>query len=374
VRRYHPGAVSDGSILDARLPRRSLLLGACGAVAAGAAWSLRRTVTATDTAGPPAGAGRHGSWFVLDVTDDVAARLRTPDDLTATATDIADRVAAGRDVTATLVGFGPRLVAAVDPTLPGAEALPAFASDHAIARERRGGDLAVLVESSLPVALDTTAVPDLLGLAGASVRWRVDGRRGGARARNAFGFHDEVEVPGTDDELREHVLVGDPRVPGATLCVLRLLELDVAGFGALGVEEQEAVIGRRRSDGAPLSGGTIEDPVDLQARGADGSYAIPERAHVRAAHPLYTGSSLMLRRSYDVADDDASAGDGPAAAPQMLFTSYQRELATFVATQRRLDETDDLMRFVTPIGSASFLVVPAAGRSVADVLLPHAVA
>lgn len=182
-------------------------------------------------------------------------------------------------------------------------------------------------------------------------------------SRNALGFHDEIEIPGTEAELDGHVLVDDERLPEATICVLRLLELDVAGFSTLSVDEQEAVIGRRRDDGAPLSGGSIDDPVDLQARHPDGSYLIPERAHVRAAHPLYTGSSLMLRRSYDVTSPD------PGGSSQMLFTSYQRSLDTFVATQRRLDETDELMRFVTPIGSASFLVVPAPGRSTADVLL-----
>ena len=41
-----------------------------------------------------------------------------------------------------------------------------------------------------------------------------------------------------------------------------------------------------------------------------------------------------------------------------MFICFQNELDTFVKTQHRLDEVDDLMAFAKPTASASFLVLP----------------
>ena len=90
--------------------------------------------------------------------------------------------------------------------------------------------------------------------------------------------------------------------------------------------------------------------VDLEAKTPDGRYVTPARSHARAAHPSFTGSTTMLRGSYSFTDSDGSRG--------LLFRCFQRDLDTFVRTQRRLDDVDDLMRFVTPTASASFLVLP----------------
>jgi deferrochelatase/peroxidase EfeB len=58
----------------------------------------------------------------------------------------------------------------------------------------------------------------------------------------------------------------------------------------------------------------------------------------------------MLRRGYSYANSDADKG--------LLFVSFQRELRTFVQTQRRLDEGDALMAFATATASGTFLVLP----------------
>jgi deferrochelatase/peroxidase EfeB len=120
-------------------------------------------------------------------------------------------------------------------------------------------------------------------------------------------------------------------------------------FGELSVEYQEAVVGRRRADGAPLSGGDQRDEVSLTSKTADGRYVTPVGSHARAAHPGPTGSALMLRRGYSYADG-ADVG--------LVFTCFQRDLRTFVATQQRIDEQDEMMRYVTTTASASFLVLP----------------
>ena len=41
-----------------------------------------------------------------------------------------------------------------------------------------------------------------------------------------------------------------------------------------------------------------------------------------------------------------------------LFRCFQRDLDTFVKTQRRLDEVDDLMGYVRLTATGSFLVLP----------------
>jgi dye decolorizing peroxidase len=58
----------------------------------------------------------------------------------------------------------------------------------------------------------------------------------------------------------------------------------------------------------------------------------------------------MLRRgfSYVNAEDDAG----------LLFICYQRDIGSFVQTQYRLDQGDDLLRFATPTASAAFLILP----------------
>jgi dye decolorizing peroxidase len=63
----------------------------------------------------------------------------------------------------------------------------------------------------------------------------------------------------------------------------------------------------------------------------------------------------MLRRGY--AYSNATAG-GTDADDGLLFVCFQRELETFVRTQHRLDEVDDLMTYATVTASASFLVRP----------------
>jgi dye decolorizing peroxidase len=42
----------------------------------------------------------------------------------------------------------------------------------------------------------------------------------------------------------------------------------------------------------------------------------------------------------------------------LLFICFQRDLQDFVRTQRRLDEVDDLMQYVTPVSTGAFLILP----------------
>ncbi|SDU14190.1 Dyp-type peroxidase [Jiangella alkaliphila] len=276
---------------------------------------------------------------ILDLTGERAAEaglLDGPGDLTAT------------------VGLGPRVVAAFGADLPGAEPLPVFAADASVPPERTGGDLLIAVYASDPndvhraaAWLTERAAPD------AVPRWSQRGFRAPGTdtiARNPLGFHDGVIVPRDAAEQDEHVWIADGPLAGGSICVVRRLCLDAARFTAEPVERQEAVVGRHRNDGSPLSGGGPTGEVDLLAKTPDGQYVTPARSHVRAAHPSVTGSALMLRRGYAFDDGATDAG--------LLFICFQRDLRTFAQTQFRLDEVDDLGEYVTPTGSATFLVLP----------------
>jgi dye decolorizing peroxidase len=264
------------------------------------------------------------------------------------------------DLTVT-VGIGPRIVAAIDPGLPGAEGLPLFAGDDRVDPVAMGGDVLIAAYSSDPTVL-AAVVDDLVGrIPRASTRWEQAIFRGvgeGPKARNPLGFFDSVVVPRGDAELNGNVWIADSPLAGATMVVVRRLRLDVGRFRRHSVAEREAIIGRELVSGAPLSGGEPDGQINLNAKTPEGGFLVPADAHARAAHPSFTGSALMLRRSYTFENDVS----GDIRDQGLMFVSFQRDLRTFVATQQRLDETDALMSFATPTASGSFLVLPAFSR------------
>ncbi|MFT4286476.1 Dyp-type peroxidase [Nocardioides sp.] len=226
-------------------------------------------------------------------------------------------------------------------------ALPGFASDPDDLI--RDGDLLLLVAATDASVLEPVT-RDLVGqLTGATLRWQQRGQRGiraDGISRNPLGHLDGIIVPRGEDELAENVWRSD----GSTVCVIRRLRLDLDRFLAETPERQDAVIGRRRADGAPLSGGDTMSEIDLDAKSADGNYLVPARSHARAAHPSFTGSKLMLRRGYPYDNGPGDQG--------LVFICHQADLDTFVRTQQRLDEADDLMDYVTATASGAFEILP----------------
>lgn len=307
-----------------------------------------RTQAGIDRPGTPQPFGR---LLVLDV--DLAADVVAW--LGALGAGILD--ATTGDLTVT-VGVGPALVAALDPALPGAEDLPEFRGDADIPPERRGGDVLLAAYGSDPGVLRPVLHDLAAGIPGAVVRWEQALFRGpgsGTRVRNPLGFHDGIVVPHGDAELDDNVWITDGPLAGGSICVVRRLRLDIEGFRSLPVADQERIIGRRRIDGTPLSGGGPDDDVDLSARTPEGDPVIDAHAHVRAAHPSFTGSRLMLRRGYAFDDGTDATGTDDAG---LAFICFQSDLRTFVATQHRLDELDALGAFSTPTASGTFLILP----------------
>lgn len=167
--------------------------------------------------------------------------------------------------------------------------------------------------------------------------------------RNLLGFIDGIVGPHTTAAQDRHLwLAGPAPVAGGTIAVVRRMELDLPRFAALSVAEQEAVFGRRRATGDPLSGGTITSDPSLGAKTPDGRYLIPADAHVRRANANAVGAGLMLRRSYST--------DSPA--PGLLFISFQNDIRTFTSTLTHMDDSDALLGFTTTTASATFLILP----------------
>lgn len=262
-----------------------------------------------------------------------------------------------RDLTVT-VGLGAdALRETAHPELAELVELPEFAGDAQLTPAQRGGALLVSVNASDPSVLEPVLSSLLEQVAGAQLRWSEFGYRGtpvDGVGRNPFGYFDGIIGPRTASEFTEDVWIADGPLAGGSICVVRRFRLDVEGFRELSPEQRDATVGRVQSTGAPLSGGVRDDEVDLNAKSADGTLLIPLRAHARAAHPSFTGSPLMLRRSYSFRDSDADHGH--------VFISFQNDVQTFARTQLRLDETDDLMRFATPTATAGFAVLPGIRR------------
>lgn len=260
------------------------------------------------------------------------------------------------DLTVT-VGVGPRLVRMVGPALPGAADLPRFSRER-IAPDARGGDLLIQVCAGDALVVPVAAAA-LLDQARDRLRerWRQSGFRGpnvplgqGLTApRNLLGFIDGIVGPHTGaEQVRDLWLAGPAPVAGGTIAVLRRMELDLPRFASMTIADQEAVIGRHRATGVPLSGGTIASDPELGAKTPDGRYLVPARAHVRIANADVVGVGLMLRRSYSI--------DAPALG--LLFTSYQNDLRTFTETLTHMDGFDALLPFTTTTASATFLILP----------------
>jgi dye decolorizing peroxidase len=129
------------------------------------------------------------------------------------------------------------------------------------------------------------------------------------------------------------------------------------------------VIGRRKSDGAPLTGGSETTELDLDKLGPDGKPVIPDNAHSRISAPEQNGGAAMLRRPFSFHD-----GIGPDGTPDagLLFVCWQADpLRGFVPVQRKLDRGDALSAFIRHEASGLFAVPggPTEGEYVGQRLL-----
>lgn len=404
------------------LSRRRLLgaagLGAvvAGATGAGAGYAVGNRpdpVTPDADALPEAFEGRHQAgivtpaqdrlyFVVLDLTSDDRTQLVS---LLQDWTDAARRLTQGNDVgefgavggqplappedtgealglppsrLTLTVGFGPSLfdkLGLEDQRPKALVDLPAFSGDR-LQKELTGGDLAIQACANDP-QVAVHAVRNLVRIAfgRASVRYSQMGfgrtsstSSAQVTPRNLFGFKDgtaniKVEERG---DVREHVWVRqgdgpDWMVDGSYL-VARKIDMRIETWDRESLEGQEAIIGRAKGSGGPLSGGDEFATIDLKAKGKDGEPAIPTTSHVRLAHPDSNGGVKLLRRGYNFVDGSNGLGQLSAG---LFFISYQRDPAQFVRIQRNLagQLNDAMNEYIVHVGSGVFACPPGVGAT-----------
>ena len=182
--------------------------------------------------------------------------------------------------------------------------------------------------------------------------------------RNLLGFVDgTANLQLSQEELLDrHVWTaatgGEPAwTAGGSYHVIRQIRMLVEFWDRTPLAEQEALIGRRKADGAPLDG-VHETDVPDYAADPEGKLT-PLDAHIRRANPRTpeTQANLILRRGFSY----SRGFDGAGQLDQGLaFVSYQRSLAEgFLAVQTRLTG-EGLEEYIRGEGGGFFFALPGA--------------
>lgn len=224
----------------------------------------------------------------------------------------------------------------------GEPALPEFAVDR-LEQTWSGGDLLLQLcaddETSLAHArrqLLKDAAPF------ATIRWIQNGFLSaadvaqGRTPRNLMGQIDGTVQP---DETAVW------RSDGSTLMVVRRIRLELDTWDRLSPSNQEKVVGRHLSTGAPIGKvREFEDP-DFDATDHHG-LLIPPDAHIRLAR---SSNVTIHRRGFNYTQGAESG---------LIFISHQASIDQFITMQRALEKSDALNAWTTPIGSAVFHILP----------------
>ncbi|MFD9464050.1 iron uptake transporter deferrochelatase/peroxidase subunit [Streptomyces sp. NPDC060027] len=314
-----------------------------------------------------AGAGRREAAALLRRWSETARRLMTGEAAAHEDTDVA-RDAGPSSLTVTF-GFGHSFFArtGLEKRRPVAlDPLPDFSSDH-LDKARSNGDLWVQIgaNDALVAFHALRAIQKDAGSA-ARVRWQMNGfnRSPGATAepmtaRNLMGQIDGTRNPKpSEPDFDGRVFVpasGDPEwMANGSYAVVRRIRMLLDDWEKLSGKAQEDVIGRRKTNGAPLSGGTETTAMDLDRTDADGNLVVPINAHARITRPDQNGGAAMLRRPFSFHDGIDTDGVPDAG---LLFVCWQADpVRGFVPVQRKLDRGDALSTFIRHESSGLFAV------------------
>jgi deferrochelatase/peroxidase EfeB len=296
------------------------------------------------------------------------------------------------------VGFGPTLFRdghgrdrfGIAERRPAALAdLPHFPGD-ALRAEISGGDLCVQACANDPqVAVHAVRNLARIGFGAVTVRWSQlgfgrtsstsrdlafrSGPRAGSRQptpRNLFGFKDGTANLKAEDTalLADHLWVpptdGPEWMVGGTYLVTRKIRMLVETWDRTSLAEQEAIVGRTKGEGAPLSGGGEFDEPDFAAVAAEPGAPplVADDAHVRLAHPSRHGGARLLRRGYNFVDGSDALGRLDAG---LFFMAYQRDpRRQFVPVQTALAHNDAMGEYLRHVSRGLFACppgVPSAG-------------
>ncbi len=257
----------------------------------------------------------------------------------------------------------------------GLRPLPHFAGDD-LDPARCGGDLCVQACADDPqVAVHAVRNLARIAFGRAAVRWSQLGfgrtsstSQAQATPRNLMGFKDgtanlRVEQSDLVDEfvwVAENDGDGDAGwLTGGSFLVARRITIHVETWDRTSLDEQELVIGRAKSNGAPLTGTGEFDVPDFDSAHAGGP-VIPNTSHVRLAHPTSNGGTRILRRGYNFVDGSDGLGNLDAG---LFFIAFTRDPDRhFIPLQTQLAAGDALNEYIEHTGSAVF-AIPAGVRS-----------
>jgi deferrochelatase/peroxidase EfeB len=269
------------------------------------------------------------------------------------------------------IGYGPSLfdhrfgLAARKPAkLAELPALPLESFDPAYT----GGDIAVQACADDPmVAYHAIRNLARIGIGTVVLRWMEQGfgrtastSSSQATPRNLLGFKDGTRNIKADqaDLLDRYVWIGQdvdqPWLRGGSYLVARRIRMYINQWDRDYSEDQENVIGRFKTSGAPLTGTTEFDTPNFAAK-RGGDPVIPDNAHIRLAAHENNGGVRILRRGYSFTDGIDQTGN---LLGGLFFIAFMRDPEQFVTLQRKLGTHDALNEYIVHIGGALFVCPP----------------
>lgn len=232
--------------------------------------------------------------------------------------------------------------------------LPLFPRDQ-IRPELSGGDICIQACADDPqVAFH--AVRQLVRQARSSVtmRWSQSGfvsyDTGNETPRNLFGFKDGTANQDTMKAPEKHLWADSPDwLKGGTYLVVRKIQMHLETWDRTSLKGQHDTFGRQRDTGAGMGHHDEFEAIDINAKDAKGKPLIPENSHVGLSK---TSGMHILRRSYSYSSGiDSKTGQFDAG---LLFVSFQKSPAQFIALQSALGRMDKMNEYITTIGSGLF--------------------
>ncbi|MFW0757842.1 iron uptake transporter deferrochelatase/peroxidase subunit [Pseudomonas sp. H11T01] len=210
-------------------------------------------------------------------------------------------------------------------------------------------------------------LPDLL-----LVRWKQEGsvppqapvrpNEPAQSARNFLGFRDGSANPDSNDSKTMDQIVWvqpDSDEPAwaanGSYQAVRIIRNFVERWDRTPLQEQERILGRVKSTGAPI-GGEKETQVPDYARDPHGKLTKMD-AHIRLANPrtAATQVNLILRRPFNYSNGVNKNGQLEMG---LLFICYQADLQKgFITVQTRLNG-EPLEEYLKPVGGGYFFTLP----------------
>ncbi|WP_426989588.1 iron uptake transporter deferrochelatase/peroxidase subunit [Pseudarthrobacter sp. Y6] len=249
--------------------------------------------------------------------------------------------------------------------------LPHFPGDD-LQPNRSGGDIIVQACADDPqVAVHAIRNLARIGFGTVRVRWsqlgfgRTSSTSRQQTPRNLFGFKDGTNNLKAEDTslLQEHVWAGAGSRPeeawmqGGSYLVARRIRMHIEIWDRTSLREQEQLIGRTKSEGAPLSGGKEFTAPDFAIQGKDGEPLMGMDSHVRLAHADQNNGVRMLRRGYNYTDGSDGLGHLDAG---LFFIAFVKDPRThYVPMQLAMSKQDTLaLEYLKHTGSALAAVPP----------------